>query len=232
MQNTNDDFTQRAVVHGARQQWVPSPAAGVERIPLDRIGAEVARATSMVKYAPGSSFREHTHTGGEEYLVLEGTFSDEYGHFPKGTYVRNPIGTKHAPFTEGGCTILVKLWQFDREDQEQLRVDEAQRVLAGGEGDGVQRFDLFRHPKGREYVRIERWAPGAAIETPPLQGLEVFVLEGSFEDGEQGERFERHSWLRLPKGQALVATAGPDGAEVWLKSGHLAEPPRGPTACT
>ena len=93
----NADFTKRAVVRPDDVDWIPSPMAGVERKMLDRIGEEVARATSIVRYAPDSYFEEHTHGGGEEFFVLDGVFSDQYGDYPAGTYVRNPIGTKHRP---------------------------------------------------------------------------------------------------------------------------------------
>ena len=78
----NADFSRRVAVHAARLAWVPSPMAGVERRMLDRIGDEVARATSIVRYAPGSHFSPHTHGGGEEFFVLEGIFQDEHGEFP------------------------------------------------------------------------------------------------------------------------------------------------------
>ena len=81
----NADFSQRAVVHAARLGWTPSPIAGVERRMLDRIGEEVARATSIVRYAPHSRFSSHTHGGGEEFLVLDGVFQDEHGDFPAGS---------------------------------------------------------------------------------------------------------------------------------------------------
>ena len=91
------DFSRRVAVHAARLPWVASPMAGVERRMLDRIGDEVARATSIVRYAPGSHFSSHTHGGGEEFLVLEGVFEDEYGEFPAGSYVRNPPTSRHTP---------------------------------------------------------------------------------------------------------------------------------------
>ena len=114
----NADFSQRVVVRPEDYEWVSSPAAGVERMMLDRIGDDVARATTIVRFAPDSQFDTHTHGGGEEFLVLEGVFSDETGDYPAGTYVRNPIGTSHKPHTKEGCTILVKLHQFDDDDQE------------------------------------------------------------------------------------------------------------------
>ena len=93
----NADFSKRAVVHAARLPWTPSPIIGVERRMLDRMGEEVARATSIVRYAPQSRFSPHTHGGGEEFLVLEGVFQDEHGDFPAGSYIRNPPTSSHTP---------------------------------------------------------------------------------------------------------------------------------------
>ena len=98
------DLTQRAVVDSNQLPWVDSPMAGVQRRMLDRDGAEVARATSLVRYAPDSWFSPHNHDGGEEFLVLDGVFSDEMGDFPAGMYVRNPVGSSHKPHTvQGTC---------------------------------------------------------------------------------------------------------------------------------
>ena len=115
--NVNANFTQRAAVHPASAQWIPSPMPGVERRMLDRIDDEVERATTIVRFAPGSTFSAHTHTGGEEYLVLEGVFQDEHGDFPVGTYVRNPPTSQHTPVAADGSTIPVKLWPFYPQDK-------------------------------------------------------------------------------------------------------------------
>lgn len=219
----NADFDRRAAVHADAMDWIPSPMKGVDRKPLDRIGGEVARATSIVRYAPGSAFSAHTHTGGEEFLVLEGVFQDQYGDFPAGTYVRNPPTTAHEPASEDGCVILVKLWQFHPDDRNQFHVAEENRRYEAV-AEGVEAAVV--HEDAREEVRFERWAPGAAVRTAPQEGMEVFVLGGGFTEG--GEAFRRWSWLRLPKGAALDAVAGPEGAEVWVKTGHLKETPEGP----
>jgi len=89
------DFNQRVVVHSDSIEWVKSPMKGVDRKPLDRVGAEVARATTIVRYAPQSTFSPHVHTGGEEFIVLEGVFQDEHGDFSEGSYIRNPPQSKH-----------------------------------------------------------------------------------------------------------------------------------------
>lgn len=222
----NADFARRAAVHAAALPWVPSPMPGVERRMLDRIGGEVARATSIVRYAPDSAFSPHVHHGGEEFLVLDGVFQDEHGDFPAGAYVRNPPQSRHRPGSAPGCTILVKLWQFDPGDRLQLHVD-ADAAPSVDTLPGVSAAVLHQDP--RETVRIERWAPDARVRLVPVGGLEVFCLAGGFV--EAGEAFAPWSWLRLPVGAALDAEAGPDGCRLWVKEGHLrfvAPPPSTP----
>jgi hypothetical protein len=214
----NADFAQRVVVHAARLGWEPSPIPGVERRMLDRIGEEVARATSIVRYAPASHFSAHTHGGGEEFVVLDGVFEDEHGDYPAGSYVRNPPTSRHTPGSAPGCTIFVKLWQFDPQDRTQVRIDTGAMPYVPAEGrPGVEVMPLFRDE--REDVRLERWAPGATVTLPVPGGAEVLVLGGGFT--EAGERFEPQSWLRLPTGSVLRATAGRAGCHAWVKTGHL-----------
>jgi ChrR Cupin-like domain len=214
----NADFSRRVAVHAARLPWVASPMAGVDRRMLDRIGDEVARATSIVRYAPGSHFSPHTHGGGEEFFVLEGMFEDEQGEFPAGTYVRNPPTSRHTPGSAPGCVLFVKLWQFDLSDRLQVKIDTgAMPYQSASVRPAVEFIPLFRD--SREEVRLERWLPEAAIAMTVPGGAEVLVLDGCFDEG--GERFEVQSWLRLPPGGALQAKAGPEGCKVWIKTGHL-----------
>ena len=173
--------------------------SGVERRMLDRIGDEVARATSIVRYAPESRFSPHVHGGGEEFLVLEGVFQDEHGDFPAGCYVRNPPQSRHTPGSNVGCTIFVKLWQFDPADRTHVRLDTNKMALLDvKERDSVKVMPLFKD--AREDVRVEQWAPGAAIEVNPDGGLELLVLDGGFTEG--GETYLPQSWLRL-RGSSL-----------------------------
>lgn len=214
----NADFSRRAIVHGASEPWVPSPMAGVERRKLDRIGDEKARATSFVRFAPGSHFSPHVHDGGEEYLVLDGVFQDDYGDFPQGTYVRNPPTSKHQPKTDPGCTIFVKLWQFDPNDRHQMRVDMGQTpTKTSAARPGVAILPLFANEE--EDVRVETWDAGASINLDLAGGGEFLVMDGSFT--ESGDNLVKESWLRLPIGSALNAVAGANGAKVWVKTGHL-----------
>jgi anti-sigma factor ChrR (cupin superfamily) len=184
---------------------------------LFRLGEEKARATSIVRYAPGSHFSRHGHPGGEEFLVLEGSFQDETGDFPTGTYVCNPPGTGHAPGSTEGCTIFVRLWQFAADDQE--------RVVSapGGALEEAPRRGVLWSQKlfsnASERVVVEQWAPGADLYLANPAGLELLVLEGGFSDG--SDDLARWSWLRLPPGEPLAARAGAMGARVWYKSAPL-----------
>ncbi len=215
----NADFNHRAVVHAGSLDWAPSPMPGVHRRMLDRMGDEVARATSIVRYAPNSHFSPHVHDGGEEFLVLEGVFQDEHGDYPVGSYVRNPPKSRHTPGSPAGCTIFVKLWQFDPNDRNEVRIMTARRPFVPVESrPGVAIQLLFQDAV--EEVRLEEWAPRARIDTSAPGGLELLVLSGSFD--EKGERFVEQSWLRLPPGAAFSGISGPIGCRVWVKSGHLA----------
>lgn len=207
----NADFSRRVVVKFDATEWVATPMPGVERKMLDRIGGEIARATSIVRYAPGSAFSSHVHDGGEEYLVLDGVFRDEHGDFPKGTYVRNPPTSQHTPSAPQGATILVKLHQFDPDDRTQVRVDTAH----------ADEPEVLLHADRRETVRLETWAPGTTRAVSAPAGMELFVLAGGFTEG--GDRLEPWDWMRLPPGSVTAATAGPEGVRVWVKSGHLRE---------
>lgn len=215
----NAEFSRRAAVHAATMEWSPSPIQGVDRHMLDRIGGEVARATTIVRYAAGSHFSPHTHGGGEEFLVLDGVFQDEHGDFPAGSYVRNPPTTRHTPGSEPGCVIFVKLWQFDPDDRTEVRtITGTLPFLPAPDRPGVEQMPLFRDAS--EDVRLERWAPGTTVSVPAPGGIELLVLDGAFSEG--GEQFEPWSWLRLPAGAVLDAVAGAAGCRVWMKAGHLA----------
>lgn len=212
----NSDFHRIAVVILNEEAWIASPAPGVERIMLDRIGDEVARATSVVRYAPDSRFERHEHAMGEEFLVLEGTFSDEHADYPAGTYVRNPPGSSHAPFSEDGCRILVKLRQFEMDDLSPVVVDTTNQALWNTSRDG-QGESLPLHRFGAEDVRMLRLQPGQSHVTG-ADGTEVFVVSGSLIF--QGNMLAAESWLRIPRGDSCELAARGD-AILWLKSGHL-----------
>ncbi len=213
----NAEFDQRAVVFSEQEAWLASPLPGVERRLLDRIGDEVARATSLVRYAPGSAFSPHSHGGGEEFLVLEGVFSDEHGDYGPGSYIRNPVGSSHQPYSEKGCTILVKLWQMDDADQNFVRLDTRAAAWSPGLVPGLEVLPL--HSWGTEQVALVRWQPGTVFQPHGHPGgEEIFVLEGVFAD-EEG-RYPKGTWLRNPPGSHHHPFSE-EGALIYVKTGHL-----------
>lgn len=214
------DFSQRVVVASDELPWVDSPMPGVQRRMLERDGDEVARATSIVRYAPESYFSAHTHGGGEEFLVLEGIFSDEQGDYPAGTYIRNPVGSTHTPFSKAGCTIWVKLWQMQPDDQTRVAIATSDVPWFPGAVDGVRVLPL--HAFGTEQVALMQWAPGTRLLPHRHSGgQEILVLDGGFED--EWGTYAKGTWIRNPSGSQHTPFS-PSGCLIYVKTGHL---PRG-----
>ena len=213
----NANFSQRAVVTPRQYEWVASPQPGVERVMLDRVGAEKARATSIVRYAPQSSFPPHAHPGGEEILVLDGVFSDESGDFTEGWYLRNPPGSSHRPASREGALIFVKLWQMVPDDRRRVQIDTRDPKFWQQEH-GRSVCPLFS--SAAEQVSLQRLDAGQALALQAADGAELLVLAGAL--AADGEIHERGTWLRLPAGDRPDWKAGPDGLTFYLKTGHLA----------
>ncbi len=216
--NLNNDFALRVVAHAAHATWSPSPMVGVDRRMLDRVGAEVARATSIVRYAPDSRFERHVHGGGEEILVLDGVLTDERGDHPAGTYLRNPPGSAHAPSSRGGCLLFVKLWQFAADDSASVRIDTRTAPWRPGQVPGLSVLPLHGHD-GVDTALV-RWAP-QTIFNPHAHpgGEEILVLDGVFRD-EAGD-YPAGTWLRSPRWSRHAPFTGPEGALIYVKVGHL-----------
>jgi anti-sigma factor ChrR (cupin superfamily) len=222
----NGDLRVRVAVDTAAMQWTPSPSGSVWRKRVHLVGlAEAGQVTSVVRYEPGSTFHAHAHPDGEEILVLEGVFSDEHGDWPAGTYLLNPEGFRHRPFSREGCILFVKLRQFPGRTRAHvaLRTDELPWQPTARAGVSVR--PLYAQAGFSDTVRLERWAADARlgrVEYP--DGVELFVVAGGFAD--ESGRFGRASWLRLPRGAAHwpVTTEGcvlyvKEGGFVYLASG-------------
>ena len=213
----NADFSQRVVMATNEMPWIPSPQAGVERRMLDRIGGEVARATSLVRYAAASTFPAHEHALGEEFLVLDGVFSDEHGDYPPLTYVRNPPLSRHSPRTAPGCTIFVKLRQMALSEKSRLVIDGTTAKWQPTEPAGLSVLPLFQG--AGESVALERLDAGAAhSESDCPGGEEIFILSGDLSD--DSGTYGAGTWIRNPVGvrRSLGSTGG---ATYWVKRGHL-----------
>ncbi|MDX2319983.1 MAG: cupin domain-containing protein [Moritella sp.] len=216
--NINSDLTLAAKVFFNQSTWIPSPLKGVSRKMLERDGAEFAATpTTLVVYDADSYFTSHVHTGGEEFLVLAGVFSDEHGDYPVGTYKRNPVGTEHAPIVKGGCMIIVKLGQFQDGDEQDIEINTANQAFIQDVNSSAVQYQLL-HAFKQETVRLERWAPNSHISLENAGGIEVLVINGELHH--QGDVYNKFDWLRLPIGEALDITTTADDCVVWIKTGH------------
>ncbi len=212
----NMDFDRSVVIDTRSMDWEASPSPGVWRKPLAREAAEHGHTTSVVRYDPGSNFAPHAHPLGEEILVLEGTFADDHGEYPAGTYLRNPPGSTHSPRSDDGCVLLVKLDQFDPEDLDPVCIDTNRQPWLPGDG----RLEIMLlHDFGYESVVLQKW-PASARASPHQHfgGEEIFVISGALYD-EYGE-YPAGTWLRLPHGSEHCPYVL-DETVVWLKNGHL-----------
>ena len=212
----NMNFSERLVMETADMSWQESPAVGVLRKPLERSAPESGHVTSIVRYEPGSSFSEHEHPMGEEIFVLDGVFSDETGDFGKGSYLRNPPGSAHAPFSKDGCDIFVKLNQFHENDQKQVRIDTQNTQWLQGMG-GLQVMPL--HEFEGEHVALVKWPVGERFQPHRhFGGEEILVLSGEFQD-EHGQ-YPKHTWIRSPHMSEHFPFVEQETV-IMVKTGHL-----------
>ena len=211
------DLSERVVVDSGSLAWVPSPCPGIDRRLLERDGAELARATSVVRYQPGAAFTGHAHAQGEEIFVLEGELCDEHGRYPAGTWLKNPPGSTHTPYAEQGCVLLVKLRQLAAEDRIREVVDSHTGTWTPGRAPGVDGLRLGAF--GGCQTGLVRFAPGAR-STRHLHagGEEIFVLSGSYSD-EHGY-YGQGTWIRSPDGSGHLPFSE-EGCLLFIKTGHL-----------
>ena len=216
----NGDMTIRAVMDTREMSWTPSPAGAVLRKRLHLVGeVESGQVTTLVRYLPGSSFHEHDHPEGEEIFVIKGTFSDHLGDAHEGTHLLNPEGFLHAPHSEPGCLILVKLRQYGGEGREFRRIQTRDMTWATTTFRGIEQKTLYEDERFPDVTRLERWAPGAAPGPREFSGgAEFFVIEGAFEDAEGC--YPGGTWLRLPPGSTLEARSD-NGCVAYVKTGAL-----------
>jgi anti-sigma factor ChrR (cupin superfamily) len=214
----NGDLSRRVMVDTRRLDWTPSPGRSVWRKRVHLVGApESGQVTSVVRYEPDAAFPAHDHPEGEEILVLDGVFSDEHGDWPAGTYLLNPEGFRHAPFSKPGCVLFVKLRQFPGRGREHVCIDTTGLAWEPGEVDGSSCALLYGQDGFTDRTRLERWDPGVAPGPRTYaQGVELFVLEGAFHDAEGS--YGEGCWLRLPPG-ASHEPASATGCRLYVKTG-------------
>lgn len=213
----NADLSQRCVVDGNALAWQTSPSPLVHRRLLERDGGEIARATSIVRYDAGATFALHEHGLGEEILVLDGTLGDEFGDYGPGTYLKNPPGSSHAPFSVGGCTLFVKLRHLPPDDTKRVVVHTRQSPWFQGMVGGLKVLPLYE--SGTSHTAMVRWAPQTYFNPHRhYGGEEIYVVEGVFSD-EYGS-YPQGSWIRSPH-LSQHKPFSVEGCLILVKTGHL-----------
>lgn len=212
----NMDFSVNLVIDTQQMSWLESPNPQVLRKPLERENIESGHTTSVVKYLPESSFKPHSHPLGEEIFVLDGVFSDETGDYPAGSYLRNPPGSSHSPFSKEGCLIFVKLNQFHPEDKDFVRINTGQTPWRQGQGN-LQVMPL--HSFGTTGTALVKWpAKEKFLPHRHVGGEEIFVLSGVFKD-EHGS-YPQHTWIRN-KHFSVHHPWVEEETIIFVKTGHL-----------
>ncbi len=218
----NADFSLPALLLAEHQQWIASPQAGVERVMLDRIGEEKARATSLVRYAANSSFPVHEHPAGEEIFVLSGHFCADGVCYGAGTYLRNPPGSSHQPYSDDGTVIFVKLMQMQESEHTAVCIDTTESALWQNSPSGRHCL-LFANP--HERVELFELPAHGSLTLPLPKGGELLVLDGQLTEHSQifaTVVWRANTWARVPANSQFQLKSGDEGARFYLKIGHLA----------
>lgn len=193
------------IVYSDAIDWQSSPSSSVSRKRFHLAGeTENGQVTSLVRYDPGAGFPSHPHPGGEEILVLSGVFSDETGDWPAGSYLLNPEGFAHAPYSESGCRLLVKLRQYSGDQPARLALD----CLQSTQFEGVACKLL--HSDAIEKTVVMKLERGQVIKNKFKGGCEGFVLDGNV--NVNGADLGPNDWFRFPDGDH------PEGSSVRLLS--------------
>lgn len=200
MESINGDLAASVAVDTSAMDWTPSPSRTVWRKRVHLVGPpESGQVTSVVRYEPGSTFPIHDHPDGEEILVLDGVFSDEHGDWPAGTYLLNPEGFRHAPFSRDGCQLFVKLRQFPSGARNHIVINTDEMEWQPVPHTGIETKPLYSQPGFTDSMQLERWPANTTLDNVVYnEGAEIFIIEGEFQD--DAGQHAAGAWLRFPAG--------------------------------
>jgi anti-sigma factor ChrR (cupin superfamily) len=130
----------------------------------------------------------------------------------------NPPGSSHAPFSNAGCTLFVKLRHLGPDQVVREVIDTKSAQWHQGMVPGLHVMPLMQQGNGSTLVR---WAPQTYFNPHKhYGGEEIFVVDGVFED-EHG-RYPAGSWIRSPH-MSLHQPFSKEGCTIFVKTGHLLE---------
>lgn len=216
-QKINENLLTRTAVLYNSLTWYPTIYTGIS-FGCFESDQEVQEhpVTMLTKFEPGGFFELHGHPGGEEILVLEGTFKDERGVHPPGTYMLNPEGFIHLPYSEEGCLTFVKLRQHGGKTRQQIRVNIFDLPGQPGVIPEIQVKPIYEQIDYPEKVWIEQWQPGTSLsQVVETEVKEIFVIQGTWSD-ELGD-YPPYSWVRYSP-NCPYQPASKDGCLLYVKT--------------
>lgn len=212
-------MSEKIIIDINSMDWQPSPSSSVWRKRLEHIGeSESGIVTSIVRYDPDSKFKEHNHPDGEEIFVLDGTFSDEHGDWPVGTYLLNPEGHAHSPRSQKGCVIFVKLRQYPGKSRKQITIN-TEKIGWSKLSGSKEVKTLYKEEGYPEEMRLEKWDALTGVEkTSYPSGVEILVLSGTLQD-EDGS-YPKLTWLKFPP-NSTHQPFSESGCVFYIKTGNI-----------
>ncbi|MDJ0798813.1 MAG: cupin domain-containing protein [Calothrix sp. MO_167.B12] len=153
--------------------------------------------TMLTRFDAGGFFPLHGHPGGEEILVLQGNFADETGVYPPGTYMLNPEGFIHLPYSDEGCLTFVKLRQHGGKTRQRVKTNIYDSPWQSSQNPQIEFTTLYQQMGYPEKIWVERWQPGTKLSNVVETEIkEIFVIEGTVTDN--NGNYPTGSWLRYP----------------------------------
>ena len=181
----NSDYEQKALIDTNTIQWQETQVKNVFKKIL---AIKDKEETSFIKLNEGSVLNQEQKINSVEIFVLEGTYINEYGEYPQGTYLRLPEENEALVKSDKACVIFRKTNFFT--DKQKIIIDTNTTLWLQGQGNLevmplYEQTALVKWPKGERFIPHKHWG-----------GEEIIVLKGVFMD-EYGE-YPKGSWIRSP----------------------------------
>ena len=203
----NSDYEKRALIDTNTIQWQETQVKNVFKKIL---AIKDKEETSFIKLKEGSVLNQEQKINSVEIFVLEGTYINEYGKYPQGTYLRLPLENEALVKSDKGCVIFRKTNFFT--DNEKLIIDTNASAWLQGQGNLEvkplhNQTALVKWPKNERFIPHKHWG-----------GEEVVVLHGVFID-EYGE-YPKGSWIRSPHLSEHFPYVNEETI-IFVKTGHM-----------
>ncbi len=104
-----EDQGQRIINTRRESKWLPGPSEGIQIYPLHVWDTE---SIFLIRWKLAAHFKPIMDPKGEEILVIEGELQDEFGRYPKGSWIRNPTAIWQSWVATAGTVVYYKNGHF------------------------------------------------------------------------------------------------------------------------